>query len=128
MTLSGTNTFTALNVDEGTLKVHASENLGAEANLTLKGTLLAARSMEIGRPIKSTGSTESTSGTIETPSDVRVKLAGTLSCVSGDHFNKEGPGTLVLAGDSSGFVGDLHVKEGVLVIDKNKSLASAFDD
>ena len=124
VTLSGTNTYTGTtSIQGGTIAITDTSNLGDAANgiefngggtLRIDGTSLTTLSRSI---------TMTSNGTVNVDDPTNsVEVTGAVS--GAGLLVKVGEGTLNLA-NASGITGDIHVNEGIYVVDNNDGLGDA---
>ncbi|MCX5653611.1 MAG: autotransporter-associated beta strand repeat-containing protein, partial [Planctomycetota bacterium] len=128
LTLSGANTYTGVTtISAGTLTLGNSSALGDTNNaLAVSGGAV----VEIGTYFPTVGAVTLTSGTIAgtgilTFNDTATLESGTVSAnLAGVviPINKEGPGTVTLSGNNSGFSGFININAGTLSVGDTNNL------
>jgi fibronectin-binding autotransporter adhesin len=113
LVLGGVNTYDGdTRIEGGALRISADANLGGADGAVIfdGGALNTTASFASARDIVFAGD-----GAVDSAADTVLTLSGALS---GDGlFTKSGEGDLVLAGDASAFLGDVHVNAGMLAIE-----------
>ncbi|WP_379063595.1 autotransporter domain-containing protein [Mesorhizobium sp. UC74_2] len=143
LTLTGINTYDGgTRISDGVLSVSTDENLGdASGDVTITSgsaynpgtgggatsTLLATASFTSARTVNF----GNFGGRLETSAGTTLTLSGLIAGGGGASFIKQGDGTLVLTGDSSGatattgFLGTTRINGGMLRIEGGGKLGSA---
>ena len=137
LTLTGTNTHTGgTTVADGVISVSKDANLGGLAGgvtITSASAYVPSTGLGAGSTLQTTSTFTSNhtinfgnfGGRIDTATGTTLTLAGTLTAGGGANFVKQGAGTLVLTGDSSGgFLGTTRVDGGLLRIEAGGRLGS----
>ena len=122
LTLSGSNGFTSLIIDEGTVSVSSSNNLGSSSGtVTVDGTLNVSASFSNARTVLLDNGTFSIdSGDTLTQTGEIQNRATTAS------LTKVGSGTMVLGGGNT-YTGDTILQSGRLEINNNERIGNSSD-
>jgi len=120
LVLSGSNTFTLLDINAGTVRVSSQGNLGSGTIELSSGTLNTTASFTNARAIN----TNSSSAAIDVNTSTTLTQTGTISGTG--NIEKEGNGTLAYSAANT-YTGDTEINDGTLRLNVSNAISNSSD-
>ncbi|MDC0935471.1 autotransporter-associated beta strand repeat-containing protein [Pirellulales bacterium] len=118
--LSGTNSFSLLDIDEGVVQVSSQSNMGSGSVQISGGTLNTTATFTSSLPI----STNASGSTINVNNATALTQSGVIS--GSGELVKDGPGSLNLAANNT-YTGDTIVNDGILRYTGSNRISNSSD-